>query len=71
MMSDIGYRTYIFFAVWCFLAGTWAFFLVPETSGKTLEQIDEVFGDASSHEEREIMRIAASSADIGERKPDV
>ena len=37
MMSDIGYRTYVFFAVWCVLAGVWAFLLVPETSGKTLD----------------------------------
>lgn len=71
MMSDIGYRTYIFFAVWCFVAGVWAFFLVPETSGKTLEQIDEVFGDASSHEEREMMRMAAVSVDMSEGKLDI
>ena len=71
MMSDIGYRTYVFFAVWCFLAGIWAFFLVPETSGKTLEQIDEVFGDASSQEDQEIMRIAAFSVEMPGRIHDV
>ncbi|GFF25259.1 high-affinity glucose transporter [Aspergillus udagawae] len=51
MLADIGYRTYIFFAVMCFLAGVWAFFLVPETGGKTLEEIDELFGDSSAREE--------------------
>ncbi|KAL4901549.1 hypothetical protein BDW74DRAFT_170018 [Aspergillus multicolor] len=61
MMADITYGTYIFFAVWCVLAGIWAFFLVPETSGKTLEQIDEVFGDVSSQEENEIMREAEAA----------
>ncbi|EYE90436.1 sugar porter family MFS transporter [Aspergillus ruber CBS 135680] len=71
MMANIGYRTYIFFAVWCVLAGMWAFFLVPETSGKTLEQIDEVFGDITSQEESEIMREATSAVIFGEGKPDV
>ncbi|KAF4552866.1 Sugar (and other) transporter-like protein 71 [Elsinoe fawcettii] len=60
MIENIGYRTYIFFAVWCFLAGVWAVFLLPETNGKTLEQIDEVFGDASGQEERRLFVAAAS-----------
>ncbi|KAB8232422.1 general substrate transporter [Aspergillus alliaceus] len=54
MLADIGYRTYVFFAVMCFVAGVWAFLLVPETSGKSLEEIDELFGDGSAKEEREI-----------------
>ena len=33
-------------------------FLVPETRGKTLEQMDEVFGDTSSQEESKIMHEA-------------
>lgn len=44
MLSSIGYGIYIFFAAFCFLAGLWAVFLLPETGGKTLEQLDEVFG---------------------------
>ncbi|KAJ5626065.1 hypothetical protein N7510_002374 [Penicillium lagena] len=55
MMANIGYGTYIFFAVMCFLAGVWAFFLVPETSGKTLEELDEVFGDTSGQAERDLV----------------
>ncbi|KAJ5175442.1 uncharacterized protein N7482_001319 [Penicillium canariense] len=58
MMEKISYGTYIFFAVMCFLAGLWAFFLVPETSGKTLEELDEVFGDTSSQEERDLVAEA-------------
>ncbi|KAE8150393.1 general substrate transporter [Aspergillus avenaceus] len=59
MMDNIGYGTYIFYGVWCVLAGIWAFIFVPETSGKSLEQIDGVFGDSSGHEEQEVMRAAA------------
>jgi hypothetical protein len=45
MLVSIGYGTFIFFAAWCFIAAVWAFLFVPEMSGKTLEQMDQVFGD--------------------------
>ena len=44
------------------MSGVWAYLLVPETKGKTLEELDEVFGDGSAQEEHEIMRQAASDA---------
>ncbi|KAF5699772.1 quinate transport [Fusarium mundagurra] len=56
MIESIGFGVYIFFGSWCFLAGAWAFFLVPETKGKTLEQMDEVFGDNAAQEEMAMMR---------------
>lgn len=55
MIEDAGFGTYVFFAIMCVLASIWAFFLVPETKGKTLEEMDDVFGDNTAHEEREIM----------------
>ncbi|OJJ70209.1 hypothetical protein ASPBRDRAFT_208843 [Aspergillus brasiliensis CBS 101740] len=67
MLSDIGYRTYVFYAVMCTLAGVWAVLLVPETSGKTLEEIDGLFGDAGARAEREIVRDAMVEAgDVGD-----
>ncbi|KAM0368181.1 hypothetical protein ACHAPY_011541 [Fusarium culmorum] len=56
MIESIGFGVYIFFGSWCFLAAVWAFFLVPETKGKTLEQIDEVFNDHAAQEELMILR---------------
>ncbi|KAI8272888.1 hypothetical protein K4K57_005883 [Colletotrichum sp. SAR 10_99] len=56
MIESIGFGTYVFFACFCGLAAVWAYFLVPETMGKTLEQMDEAFGDLSGHEEQEVMR---------------
>ncbi|KAI8297515.1 hypothetical protein K4K59_003361 [Colletotrichum sp. SAR11_240] len=56
MMDQLGFGTYVFFGAWCFLASVWAFYLVPETKGKTLEQMDEVFHDTSAQEEKEIIR---------------
>lgn len=61
MLANIEYRTYIFFAVMCFVAGVWAILLVPETSGKSLEEIDELFGDDSAKKEREIAAAALGS----------
>jgi sugar porter (SP) family MFS transporter len=63
MINSIGYGTYIFFAFFCGLSGVWAVLLVPETKGKTLEQMDLMFGDNSGQEERNFMRMAAASAE--------
>jgi sugar porter (SP) family MFS transporter len=62
LMETQGYRTYVFFTVWCFLAGVWALLLVPETKGKTLEEMDEKFGDLHGREESQLMRTAVASA---------
>ena len=64
MIASIGFGTYVFFAFWCGLAGVWALTLLPETKGKTLEEMDDVFGDTRGHEEAEIMRAAALSAEM-------
>ncbi|TDZ68060.1 MFS glucose transporter mfs1 [Colletotrichum trifolii] len=56
MMDSIGFGTYAFFSAWCFIASVWAYYLVPETKGRTLEQMDDVFKDTSAQEEKEIIR---------------
>ncbi|CAI6095971.1 unnamed protein product [Clonostachys chloroleuca] len=63
MVESIGFGAYVFFAVFCALSGFWAWFLVPETMGKTLEQMDEVFGDTSGQEEQDMMRRALQNAE--------
>jgi len=62
MISEAGFGTYVFFACFCYLAMLWAYLLVPETMGKSLEELDEVFGDGSGHEEHEVMRRVAAGA---------
>ncbi|KAL3465729.1 general substrate transporter [Aspergillus heterothallicus] len=52
LIQDTGYGAYVFFAVFCILAFVWAYFFVPETNGRTLEQMDAVFKDNSSSAER-------------------
>lgn len=56
MMIKLGWGTYLFFGVFCVAAAVFSFFLVPETSGKSLEQISELFGDNNIVAEEEIRR---------------
>lgn len=61
MLETLGWGTYIFFAAFCLLALLFTYFFVPETRGKSLEDMDVVFGDTAAHEEKErLMNIAAS-----------
>lgn len=65
MMSSIGFGTYIFFGSFCFIASGWAYFFVPETKGKTLEQMDQVFGDHSAEEEKMIAQTHLIGRGLG------
>ncbi|ROV97115.1 hypothetical protein VMCG_07529 [Cytospora schulzeri] len=40
--------TYAFFAIFCGLSYVFTFYCVPETSGRTLEEMDQVFGDRTA-----------------------
>ncbi|EZF36078.1 MFS glucose transporter [Trichophyton mentagrophytes] len=61
MLDKIGWGTYIFFAAFCLIAFIFTYLFVPETRGKTLEEMDSVFGDTEAHEEQKrIMQIEAS-----------
>ncbi|KAI0478058.1 general substrate transporter [Xylaria cf. heliscus] len=64
LLDTVGFGTYIFFAVFCAAAALWAIFLLPETMGKTLEDMDVVFGDTSRQEELEVFNMVASATAI-------
>ena len=51
MVENTGYGAYVFFGVFCLLSLSWVWFFVPETRGRTLEQMDHVFKDTTSEEE--------------------
>ncbi|KAG7406900.1 MFS glucose transporter mfs1 [Fusarium oxysporum f. sp. rapae] len=69
MLATIGWGTYIFFAAFCLLAFLFTYFFVPETRGKSLEDMDLVFGDTASHEEKARLMEIASSMGLTEAVP--
>lgn len=59
MLETITWGTYIFFAAFCLLAMAFTYYFVPETRGKSLEDMDVIFGDTAAHEEkRRLFNIA-------------
>jgi sugar porter (SP) family MFS transporter len=53
LIQNTGFGTYVFFAVFSLLAVVWSYFCVPETAGRKLEEMDEIFKDNSSASEVE------------------
>ncbi|KIW37245.1 uncharacterized protein PV06_10587 [Exophiala oligosperma] len=47
-----GFGAYTFFAVFCALSFVWAYLFVPETKGRSLEDMDRVFGDRAAVADR-------------------
>lgn len=64
MLANMTYGTYIFFGVLTFLGAAFVYFIVPETKGLSLEEMDLLFG---SHglAERENERWKEVHAEIG------
>ncbi|KAI9310372.1 general substrate transporter [Dichotomocladium elegans] len=56
MLEGIGFGTYIFFACFCFLSLIFVWFFVPETKGRTLEEMDELFGGKTAKLDKEILQ---------------
>ncbi|WWC98835.1 hypothetical protein V866_005728 [Kwoniella sp. B9012] len=48
-----GYGAFAFFAAFSFASGLWTFFFVPETKGRTLEQMDTIFKSHTAIEDAE------------------
>lgn len=46
-MDKIGWRTYIIFTIWCGVQSVVIFFWIPETKGRTLEELDEIFNSSN------------------------
>ncbi|KAJ5934790.1 hypothetical protein N7466_004337 [Penicillium verhagenii] len=66
LVEDTGYGAYVFFGVFCVISGVWTYYFVPETKGRTLEQMDHVFKDNSSEYEK--TRRSAIEAQLVERE---
>lgn len=52
MITNIGYKTFIVFMCFCVLGFFWAWLILPELKGLSLEELDAVFKDQSSAADR-------------------
>ena len=59
MIESIGWGTFLFFGLFCVAAAIFSFFLVPETSQKSLEQIESLFRGNSDFNEQELRNRVA------------
>ncbi|KAG9661383.1 general substrate transporter, partial [Aureobasidium melanogenum] len=65
MVKSMNYGTFIFFGIICFLAAAFIFFLVPETKGLTLEEMDEIFGDEAGNAADDRARLDRIYTELG------
>lgn len=59
------FGAFVFFGVFSFLGGLYILFLVPETKGLSLEEMDIVFGDDARSSVAEQERLAKIHKRIG------
>lgn len=52
MFKTIRWKTYIVFMCFCIVGLLYSIFILPELKGKSLEDIDRVFGDKSGAEDQ-------------------
>lgn len=68
-LKKIGWKTYIIFSAWCFIQGVLIYFLAPETKGRTLEELDEIFNSpnprkASTQKKKVALDANANVVDV-------
>ncbi|SJL05401.1 probable MFS sugar transporter [Armillaria ostoyae] len=57
MLQHIGYGTFVFFGIFSFLGGCFVLFLVPETKGVSLEEMEELFGNTTNLATEDLRRL--------------
>jgi sugar porter (SP) family MFS transporter len=62
-VNSIGWRTLIMFGVFCMAMGVWAFFFIKETKGKTLEDMDILFGAVDAQQRAMDIEMVLHKAD--------
>ena len=65
MVQSMGYGTFIFFGLMCLIGAVFIYFVVPETKGLTLEEMDEVFGDEAGSAIEDRNRLIEIYTDLG------
>lgn len=53
----MGFGTFVFFGLVCIIGAAFVYFVVPETKGRTLEEMDEIFGDEAGQAREDRARL--------------
>ncbi|KAJ3206762.1 High-affinity glucose transporter rgt2 [Entophlyctis luteolus] len=61
LVSALNLDVYTIYLSFCIIGVPWAFFCVPETRGKTLEELGEVFGDKVAHHSEGLTDVKTKS----------
>jgi len=59
------FGTFIFFGIMCFLAAGFVWWFVPETKNRTLEEMDEIFGDPAGSAVEDRQRLNKIYLELG------
>lgn len=59
------YGAYIFLGAMCVLGAAYVFWLVPETKGRTLDELDEMFADNSGRSKWEAEQMLQAQREVG------
>ena len=57
-INNIGWRTFIMFGIFCTAMGVFVLFFLKETSGRSLEDTDILFGAVSEEQRRKDVEMA-------------
>src|ERR1700753_468634 len=64
-VNHIGWRTFLMFGIFCIANGTFVFFFIKETKGRTLEDMDVLFGTIDAQRRQEdVERVLANEKSI-------
>jgi len=59
------YGAYIFLGLMCVFAAAYVYFFVPETKNRSLDELDEIFGDTSGRSVWEAKVMLQARRDVG------
>lgn len=65
MVKSMGYGTFIFFGLMCFIGAAFVWYFVPETKNLSLEEMDEVFGDEAGNALEDRRRLDRIYGELG------
>ena len=71
-VNHIGWRTFLMFGIFCLAMGVWVFFFIKETKGRSLEDMDILFGTVNeAQRQADVERMLHKRAMRGETDPTI